>query len=159
MNKNKITGLICIGILLMLTASSLQGADKTPTKQIDPPLPLERVMKYLADRGNATTLINNKIEKELIGKLYSGIVSVSDVVEGSDDDIIIQVNPPHPGMMYFRVQDASLKDKSGKIRKNDKVLIKAKLDRFWSQSSGYVNVGSTYIAEFNNVQVLDIQPQ
>jgi hypothetical protein len=159
--------LLCVVIFLVLTASSLQGADNTQTKQTDP-LSFERVKLYLCERDHATTLQKNKTEKDLLGRVYRGILYAWDVTEDGNDIIIFGSysgetktlgNCDFNYALHFRVQDATLKKKASQIRKNDDILVTASLDKFWVKDSGYINVPNIKIAEFKNVQELEVQPK
>jgi len=151
--------LFCIFILLVLTSSFIHATEKVKKQQSDPS-PLEMVTKYLGERGGATTYQNKKTEKELLGKQYSGIVEVWDVVEVSGDLIIKAMQEGHwrGCELRFRIQKSNIKEKSGKLRKYDSILIVATLEDFQIESSGYINVSDMYIAMFKDVQKLEVQP-
>ncbi len=149
--------LLLFGCLLALRASVLEAADVTQARPESPPS-FDRVTTYLKERDGATTLQNTKVEKELKGRLYSGVISVWDVTE-EGGQIIIQGDGGgggYYGLLHFKVQDPALKERAGQIRKADAIFITARLDQFWVQSSGYLNVRDKYIAEF---QAVDVQPR
>ena len=153
--------LLLAGMFLVLDAPSPEAVAQTTQAKPETLLSFERITTYLKERDGATTLQNNRSEKELTGRLFSGVVLVWDVVEEASQ-IIIKGDGGgggYYGLLHFKVQDATIKEKATQIRKLDRIFVTARLKRFWVRGSGYINVRDTYVAEFNDLQALDVQPK
>lgn len=150
--------LLCMCILLALSSAVLYANDKVQQQQSDSS-PLKIVTKYLDERYFNNTYQNNKIEKKLVGKQYSGIVEVWDVV-GDGTDLIIEAMQKDNGgrgcELRFRIQKSNIKEKAGQLTKYNRILIVATLQDFQKEYYGYNNVSVMYIAMFKDVQKLEV---
>ena len=148
---------ICIFGLILMIVSNLYATDEVP-KQDSGLLPLDKVTKYLEERIDATTYQNNKVEAELLGRQYSGVITVYDVVEFDGDLMIYGWQEIGRGAeLRFLIKAPNNKEKAGVLRKRDSIIIVGTLDFFYNEESGYFNVSDTYIASFKDVQRFEVQ--
>ncbi|MGO9111323.1 MAG: protein kinase domain-containing protein [Thermoguttaceae bacterium] len=160
-------------------AAEIGEASTDTTKHDDPPkatkhLPLVRVFDYMLSHYSNTTINNKRIEKELIGQVYSDIVRVEDVKEFElehDPDQYLYVEARLPENKYNGCKVGLIFDKkstkaevykaAAELTKGAKISIAAKLYKliFSAASNDEAALGtlaSKNEARFTGVEWLEI---
>lgn len=115
----------------------------------------DTVNKYLKERSNYTTIQDQRAQKEIVGKVIEGTIEVRDVIERGDAVVIEAYSIGTK--LRFKVTEPQLKNTATELKKGATVQIRATLESFWRQGSGYSNVSGTDIAEFKDVQSIVVQ--
>jgi hypothetical protein len=115
--------------ILFLGICTCQADDRVTTagKEV---IPLEKVVGYMGNHHQNTTFKNDQIERELIGRVYSGIVRVDDVAPLSWDKDTIQVTAQPGGWCYFNIRNNELKKIATGLEKGAEISVRAKLESF-----------------------------
>jgi len=140
--------LVC-AVAAVLAAASLQLHAQDPT-----PADLGDILAVLKDTG-ATTLAMASEKARLKGKVYTGVVEVTDVEEGggAPPTYLVRVDPGIYNINRFMLMFEVPKDTAMRLRKGQMVHVTATLDRFMLYPSGYSNRADQEWVMFDRVAI------
>ena len=141
-------------VISLLGAVSACGEDNLQSKNTCA-LSLEQVHSYFTNRVTNTTLQNQRAETTLAGKTFQSVIEVSDVKENGNH-VVVESPWVCGARCRFWISDPKLKETAANLKVGNRIQVNAKLKEFKRVGSGYINVGDSYYAEFEDVVSLEL---